>query len=43
MQALGKKRTPRLNSTQFAILAILDALASGDRSIAGFSLEGFYD
>ena len=43
MRALGNKRTPSLNSRQFAILAILDALASGDRSIAGVSLKGFYD
>ena len=43
MRALGNKRTPRLNSTQFAILAILDALANGARSIAGVSLNGFYD
>jgi hypothetical protein len=43
MRALGNKRTPRLNSTQFALLAILDALASGHRLVAGVSLDGFYD
>jgi hypothetical protein len=43
MRALGNKRTPGLNSRQFAILAILDALGSGDRSVAGASLKGFYD
>jgi hypothetical protein len=43
MRALGNKRAPRFNSRQFAILAILHALASGDRSIAGVTLKGFYD
>jgi len=43
MRALPKKRTPGLNARQFAILAILDAMAMGHRSVAGVSLNGFYD
>jgi hypothetical protein len=43
MRALAKKRTPGLNARQFAILAILDAMAMGHRSVAGVSLNGFYD
>ena len=43
MRALGKKRTPGLNARQFAILAILDAMAMGHPSVAGVSLNRFYD